>query len=793
MKKPQKFRSCFLTVIWLAIAIPCQIYSQLSQTLSFDIQTLTVEEKIAEDNKTYQHIKIGDLPVTGEPGKPALPVKVVKLLIPSNEEVSTITIEVLETIVLPGNYPVFPMQHDIPISDRYETPEFTTPDSAIYYGTTPYPEMHVRLIHDGYLDGSNHVVTVGIQPVQFDPLTKDLILAESISFTLEFQPSAKQPLNVQSRKSSLQEIYNTVLNDMITNNQDIPQYGVTPLSLTEDMGLPNTRTELPAYDYVVITSNALKPAFDEFISWKTRKGYNIGIVTTEEIYFEYPDGDIISGIDDDAGSIRQYLSEAYVQGTVWVLLGGDFSVVPVRYGDKANNSCPYDEWSYIVSDLYFADFNGDWDVDGIEDCNDDPPVNRYGEKDDDDPDYNPEIFIGRLPCTNEQDIYNWIEKVLGYEQNPGGGDPSYLTNGYWFQGAGLSSNPNTVKNHYPISFTHDVWDNSTYHDGSEVISQMSNTPYGLIHWYAHGAPNSVRTKPESQQYKRFFTHDDECTWGYCSEEEGDGLDDLTNYPNYAINYSISCDIANPDRIIVPNSIKGFDGAYYPAFSIEHGKGYWVLANGTGTITITNEAQTSGGFVNLMEDANYIKFTNATGKEKEVYFGVDVPEEDQLSYTLPPLPPDEVMEENFLDARYTNNYTYTEATGTIEVRNTDYPLTVEYGILNDDGEWEISSNAPKRRRGDEEYGDIGRVKLSRTGTIVVEHPIESFTIRKTSVNNLPTEFALSQNYPNPFNPITTIMYDVPKESHVTLTVYDLMGRVVRELVSGKINAGTHSII
>ncbi|MBL7060064.1 MAG: T9SS type A sorting domain-containing protein, partial [Candidatus Marinimicrobia bacterium] len=43
------------------------------------------------------------------------------------------------------------------------------------------------------------------------------------------------------------------------------------------------------------------------------------------------------------------------------------------------------------------------------------------------------------------------------------------------------------------------------------------------------------------------------------------------------------------------------------------------------------------------------------------------------------------------------------------------------------------------------------------------------------------------------PITTIMYDVPKESHVTLTVYDLMGRVVRKLVSDKITAGTHSII
>ncbi len=59
--------------------------------------------------------------------------------------------------------------------------------------------------------------------------------------------------------------------------------------------------------------------------------------------------------------------------------------------------------------------------------------------------------------------------------------------------------------------------------------------------------------------------------------------------------------------------------------------------------------------------------------------------------------------------------------------------------------------------------------------------------------LPTEFALRQNYPNPFNPITTIVYDVPKESHITLTIYDLMGRVVNKLVNDRINVGTHHII
>jgi hypothetical protein len=42
--------------------------------------------------------------------------------------------------------------------------------------------------------------------------------------------------------------------------------------------------------------------------------------------------------------------------------------------------------------------------------------------------------------------------------------------------------------------------------------------------------------------------------------------------------------------------------------------------------------------------------------------------------------------------------------------------------------------------------------------------------------------LEQNYPNPFNPVTTISYDIPTESHVTLRVYDLLGREVGTLVN-----------
>ncbi|HLT24099.1 MAG TPA: S8 family serine peptidase [Ignavibacteria bacterium] len=58
------------------------------------------------------------------------------------------------------------------------------------------------------------------------------------------------------------------------------------------------------------------------------------------------------------------------------------------------------------------------------------------------------------------------------------------------------------------------------------------------------------------------------------------------------------------------------------------------------------------------------------------------------------------------------------------------------------------------------------------------------------NILPEEFSLMQNYPNPFNPTTKIRFDIPKQSFVTLKVYDVAGREVESLISRQLNAGTY---
>jgi hypothetical protein len=82
------------------------------------------------------------------------------------------------------------------------------------------------------------------------------------------------------------------------------------------------------------------------------------------------------------------------------------------------------------------------------------------------------------------------------------------------------------------------------------------------------------------------------------------------------------------------------------------------------------------------------------------------------------------------------------------------------------------------------GSWSDIWLVKTGP---ELPVEP------RANLVPVEYALYQNYPNPFNPSTQIAYELTKAGHVSLIVYDLLGREVGTLVDEVQSIGCHSII
>ncbi len=94
---------------------------------------------------------------------------------------------------------------------------------------------------------------------------------------------------------------------------------------------------------------------------------------------------------------------------------------------------------------------------------------------------------------------------------------------------------------------------------------------------------------------------------------------------------------------------------------------------------------------------------------------------------------------------------------------------------------FDNNKPDNWAASQNYGTPGSINSAI---------ISNIKEKQTSKN--PGDFFLSQNYPNPFNPSTIITYAIPNDGKVTLKVYDILGRVVKTLVSSLKAAGTYNI-
>ncbi len=319
------------------------------------------------------------------------------------------------------------------------------------------------------------------------------------------------------------------------------------------------------------------PAFNQFISWKRRKGLNAGVVCKEDICADQmaANGDTRSQINDSAGKLRQYLRAVYTSnksngiGSTYVLLGGDYSIVPVRYGCGAENTwttfTPND--SKIPSDLYYSDLYGNWNVDkdtfygeftGIIMAN-----MVYG----DSVDYGPEIFVGRLLCTSAQEVNTWTAKELLYEQNPGNGDYSYLAKSLFTEADSVGYMDFSALPTMLISYGYDKLSESPYDlapaptapTGSTVINKL-NTHYGFCSFSNHGLPDATGLQLASKGDNQGWVYGIRSFDSY-DAEPNNGFDDLTNYNYPTIAYSASCDNMPFDTYLTPKGQRNLGAAF----------------------------------------------------------------------------------------------------------------------------------------------------------------------------------------------------------------------------------------
>jgi len=240
-----------------------------------------------------------------------------------------------------------------------------------------------------------------------------------------------------------------------------------------------------------------------------------------------------------------------------------------------------------------------------------------------------------------------------------------------------------------------------------------------------------------------------------------------------LHYDLSVySINDPDSTIVPNTLFGFSDAYFPTEELVPGKGYWIRAFQDGDVTISGSglARISSQEFSLNDKANTL-----TVNGMDLYFGVEILGRERLSYSLPPKPPTGAF-----DVRFKGDTRVTKEKAEIEVMSTSETITIAYNVVINAGEymnWVLTSENGK------DY------ILEGTGEITVPSA-ETFVLNRVPV--IPITFALHQNFPNPFNPITTLRYDLPSDALVTLSIYDMLGREITQLVNTHQQAGFKAV-
>ena len=137
-----------------------------------------------------------------------------------------------------------------------------------------------------------------------------------------------------------------------------------------------------------------------FKNWKELIGYNVEMVNVTWITSTYTGR-------DTAEQIRNFLIDVYLEWNItYVLLAGDISIIPMRYTYQKET----DLFS-IPTDYYYAELTSDWD------SNND---GHYAEVDVDDwPDFHVEVYVGRIPVTDPEDMQRICQKIIDYEQDTG--------------------------------------------------------------------------------------------------------------------------------------------------------------------------------------------------------------------------------------------------------------------------------------------------------------------------------------------------------------------------------------
>ncbi|WXG40332.1 MAG: C25 family cysteine peptidase [Candidatus Freyarchaeum deiterrae] len=236
--------------------------------------------------------------------------------------------------------------------------------------------------------------------------------------------------------------------------------------------------------YVIITP----PGWDnntnllQFAEWKTQKGIPTAIFNTTYINNNYTGRDLPE-------KIRNFLIDAYNHWNIqWVLLAGDTTLIPTRYFNIGSPD------GLIPSDYYYAALNGTFDNNG------DGNYGAFGSMD-----WIPELYVGRLPASNTNELGTMINKTLTYEEDLGNITGNWMQTAV-FAGGEISSDIQgwriesyirdyVIPPELNMTFTSLFWDNNPpyyYNNLTEAnFITAINDGSAIVNFCSHGSATAV--------------------------------------------------------------------------------------------------------------------------------------------------------------------------------------------------------------------------------------------------------------------------------------------------------------
>lgn len=449
------------------------------------------------------------------PGTPWLPGRDVTLLVPADAQVRRVVVEGEERLLRAG-IDVVPAQPPQPRSRPIAAP---VPRNAAAYAAaqrTPAAQGHFTGAHSvrGY-----SLATVRLNPLRYAPAAKELYLAPRLTVTVVYDlPKARTEAPARHADRVRELVRKLVVNPSEKNVEPARPEVSAQKSVDSALGVAEEDVApRAAVDYLIITTAALTNAFRALAAHRAlAPGLTTKVLSIEAITATY------AGTDSQM-KIRNCIIDHYAtQGTLYVVLGGDDTIVPDR--NCYVNAGGEDEYT-MPTDLYYSALDGNWNADGD---------TTYGETTDN-VDLGWEVIVARIPVRTAAHATAYINKLVAYETNvPVAISGKLLLGGMraWnsYTGTARPSDNVTADGHlgfrdaaHPTVSDSEMWERRLYRDGIRpywTASTLGIFCDTLTSWDASVGGDYLQTAANLSAkfnlgwYHVFFSgHGSEASWG----------------------------------------------------------------------------------------------------------------------------------------------------------------------------------------------------------------------------------------------------------------------------------------